>query len=212
VLDARVGDGGQHSGRAGRPTITQGTSDATASTRRPSPAMLTALLALFVALDGSAYAVSRVGPRDIKTGAVGTQAIANNSVRATDIRTAAAASRDVKNNSLTNADIDNSTLRALSATSAARLRGPPTRRTPTTPACSTGSIRQCSPARPAQATPERSRAPSPSTPAPRSRAPSAQSPATTAAASRSRPGASAWAATRSASTDPGDPGSGHVES
>jgi hypothetical protein len=80
--------------------------------------MLTALLALFVALGGSAYAVSTVGPRDIKTGAVGTRAIANNSVRATDIRTAAVTSRDVKDNSLTNADIDNSTLRALSATSA----------------------------------------------------------------------------------------------
>jgi hypothetical protein len=40
--------------------------------------MLTALLALFVALGGSAYAVSTVGPRDIKTGAVGTRAIANN--------------------------------------------------------------------------------------------------------------------------------------
>jgi hypothetical protein len=80
--------------------------------------MLTALLALFVALGGSAYAVSTVGPRDIKTGAVGTRAIANNSVRATDIRTAAVTSRDVKDNSLTNADIDNSTLRALSADTA----------------------------------------------------------------------------------------------
>jgi hypothetical protein len=75
---------------------------------RPSPAMLIALLALFVALGGSAYAVSTVGARDIKSGAVGTRAIANNSVRATDIRTAAVTSRDVKDNSLTNADIDNS--------------------------------------------------------------------------------------------------------
>ena len=80
--------------------------------------MLTALLALFVALGGSAYAAATIGSRDIKTGAVGTRAIANNTIRSADIRNGVVASQDVKDNSLTNADIDNSTLRARSADSA----------------------------------------------------------------------------------------------
>ena len=77
--------------------------------------MLIALLALFVALGGSAYAAAKIGSRDIKTGAVGTRAIANNSIRSGDIRNGVVTSQDVKDNSLTNADIDNTTLSALSA-------------------------------------------------------------------------------------------------
>jgi hypothetical protein len=86
--------------------------------RRPSPAMIVALLALFVALGGSTYAATKIRARDIRTGAVGSRAIANNSIRSSDIRNGVVTGQDVKDDSLTNADIDNTSLRALSATSA----------------------------------------------------------------------------------------------
>jgi hypothetical protein len=86
--------------------------------RRPSPAMIVALLALFVALGGSSYAAVKIGARDITRGAVGTRAIANNSIRSADIHNAAVSGLDVKDDSLTNADIDNANLSALTAKSA----------------------------------------------------------------------------------------------
>jgi hypothetical protein len=86
--------------------------------RRPSPAMIVALLALFVALGGSSYAAVKIGARDIQRGAVGTRAIANNSIRSADIRNATVSGTDVKDDSLTNADIDNANLSAKSAKSA----------------------------------------------------------------------------------------------
>ena len=88
--------------------------------RRPSPAMIVALLALFVALGGSSYAAVKIGARDIQRGAVGTRAIANNSIRSGDIRNATVSGADVKDDSLTNADIDNEHLNAKSAETAAR--------------------------------------------------------------------------------------------
>ena len=91
--------------------------------RRPSPAMIVALLALFVALGGSSYAAIKIGARNIKTGAVGSRAVANNSIRTTDIRNANVTGRDVRDDSLTNADIDNADLRARTATDADTLDG-----------------------------------------------------------------------------------------
>ena len=88
--------------------------------RRPSPAMIVALLALFVALSGSSYAAVKIGARDIQRGAVGTRAIANNSIRSGDIRNATVSGADVKDDSLTNADIDNTNLSAKTA----ETRGP----------------------------------------------------------------------------------------
>jgi hypothetical protein len=87
--------------------------------RRPSPAMIVALLALFVALGGSSYAAVKIGARDIQRGAVGTRAIANNSIRSGDIHNATVSGADVKDDSLTNADIDNANLSAKSAETAA---------------------------------------------------------------------------------------------
>jgi len=77
--------------------------------------MFVALLALFVALGGSSYAAVKIkiSARDIKKGAVGTRAIADNSIR----------SADVRNDSLTNADIDNSNLTAKSADVAGHADG-----------------------------------------------------------------------------------------
>jgi hypothetical protein len=88
--------------------------------RRPSPALIVALLALFVALGGSSYAAVKIGARDIQRGAVGTRAIANNSIRSADIRNATVSGTDIKDDSLTNADIDNANLSAKSAETAAR--------------------------------------------------------------------------------------------
>jgi hypothetical protein len=86
--------------------------------KRPSPAMIVALLALFVALGGSSYAAVKIGARDIKRGAVGTRAIANDSIRSADIHNATVSGADVQDNSLTNADIDNTNLSAQTAESA----------------------------------------------------------------------------------------------
>lgn len=46
--------------------------------RRPSPAILIALLALFVSLSGSAYAVNQIGTKQIKNGAVTKPKLAKN--------------------------------------------------------------------------------------------------------------------------------------
>ena len=83
--------------------------------RRPSPAMIVALLALFVALSGSSYAAVKISARDIKRGAVGTRAVADNAIRSVDIHNATVSGVDVADNSLTNADIDNTNLSAQTA-------------------------------------------------------------------------------------------------
>ncbi|HEX5910099.1 MAG TPA: hypothetical protein VFY44_06365, partial [Thermoleophilaceae bacterium] len=48
--------------------------------------MCVALLALFVAMGGSAYAAKKIRAKDIGTGAVGTRAVKNGSLAGTDIR------------------------------------------------------------------------------------------------------------------------------
>jgi hypothetical protein len=58
--------------------------------RRPSPSLVIALLALFVSLGGTSYAVSKIGSRQI----------ANNSLRSTDLRDNSVQSRDIRNRSL----------------------------------------------------------------------------------------------------------------
>jgi hypothetical protein len=52
----------------------------------PSPAMLVALMALFVALGGSAYAAKKINAKDIRTGAVGTRAVKNRALTSLDLR------------------------------------------------------------------------------------------------------------------------------
>jgi hypothetical protein len=63
---------------------------------RPSHATVVAYVALFVALGGSAYAVSKIGSEDI----------ANNSIRSKDLRNdSAVAGRDVRDDTLTGHEI-----------------------------------------------------------------------------------------------------------
>lgn len=58
----------------------------TTSTRRPSPALVISVLALFVAIGGSAYAASKVGTKDIRAGAITTAKIKNEAVTGPKIR------------------------------------------------------------------------------------------------------------------------------
>ena len=62
--------------------------------RRPSPAMVVALMGLFVALGGSSYAALKVGSKQI----------VNNTIRSKDIRNNQVSTRDVKNGSLLSQD------------------------------------------------------------------------------------------------------------
>lgn len=66
----------------------------------PSPAMCVALLALFVALGGSAYAAKKITAKDIRTGAVGTRAVKNGSLAGTDIRNNSLGPRTIAEQSL----------------------------------------------------------------------------------------------------------------
>lgn len=76
--------------------------------RRPTPGTAIALVALFVALSGTATALpgkNRVDSNDAKRGSIGTRAIADNSVRSADIRTGNVRSSHVLNNSLVSEDV-----------------------------------------------------------------------------------------------------------
>jgi len=62
----------------------------------PSPAMVVALLALFVALGGSAWAVSKVGTKQIKKNAVTASKIRNNAVTGPKIKNGAVTTPKIK--------------------------------------------------------------------------------------------------------------------
>jgi hypothetical protein len=80
--------------------------------RRPSPAMVVALVALFVALGGTSYGVATgsIGSRQIKNNSIRSKDIRNNNVRGKDIRTGTIRSSDVGNGSLTGADVADDSL------------------------------------------------------------------------------------------------------
>jgi hypothetical protein len=71
--------------------------------RRPSPAMVIALVALFVSLSGVSYGVA--------TGFIDSREIKNNDVRSRDIRNNEVRTRDLRNNEIRGIDIRNSTVR-----------------------------------------------------------------------------------------------------
>src|SRR3954447_25663280 len=72
----------------------------TLALRRPSPSMIVALLALFVALGGSSYAALRVGSKQI----------VNNSVRSKDVRNGTLRGKDSGKNTYTGKQIKESSL------------------------------------------------------------------------------------------------------
>jgi hypothetical protein len=70
--------------------------------RRPSPAMIVALVALFVSLSGVSYGVA--------TGFIDSREIKNNEVRSIDVRNNEIRTRDLRNNEARGVDIRNSTV------------------------------------------------------------------------------------------------------
>ena len=78
----------------------------------PSPALVIACIALFVAMGGVSYgfATGSIDSREIKNGAVTTKDLRNNEVRGRDIRNSTILGRDVAFNTLTGSDIKESAL------------------------------------------------------------------------------------------------------
>jgi hypothetical protein len=72
--------------------------------RRPSPAMVIALIALFVSLSGVSYGVA--------TGFIDSREIKNNEIRSLDIRNNEVRSKDIRNNEVRGLDIRNSTIQS----------------------------------------------------------------------------------------------------
>jgi hypothetical protein len=75
-----------------------------AELRRPSPAMIIALIALFVSLSGVSYGVA--------TGFIDSREIKNNEIRSLDIRNNEIRTRDLRNNEVRGIDIRNSTVQS----------------------------------------------------------------------------------------------------
>jgi len=83
--------------------------------RRPSPALVIACIALFVAMGGVSYgfATGSIDSREIRNGGVTTNDLRNNEVRGRDIRNSTIGGRDVAFNTLSGNDIKESGLRQV---------------------------------------------------------------------------------------------------
>jgi hypothetical protein len=71
--------------------------------RRPSPALVIACIALFVALGGVSYGLA--------TGSIDSREIADNTIRSKDVRNNSVYSRDLRNNDVRDIDIRNGTIK-----------------------------------------------------------------------------------------------------
>jgi len=80
------------------------------SSWRPSPAMVVALLALTVALGGSAYAATKIGTKQIKAGAVTAKKIRAGAVTSAKIRTGAVGTEKIAPDAVTGAQLLESSL------------------------------------------------------------------------------------------------------
>ncbi len=80
--------------------------------RKPSPAMVVALIALFVAMGGVSYGVATgtIDSRELKNNTIRSKDIRNSQVYGKDIRNSTIRSSDVRNNDLTGTDINEGTL------------------------------------------------------------------------------------------------------
>jgi hypothetical protein len=91
---------------------------------RPSPAMVVALVALFAALGGSAYAASQIGTKQIKNNAITTSKIKKNAVTAAKIKNGAVTGSKIQLSTLgtvpsaTHATTADSATKAAEATTA----------------------------------------------------------------------------------------------
>jgi hypothetical protein len=92
--------------------------------RLPSPALVVALLALFVALGGGAYAALRVGSKEIVNNSVRSKDVRNGQLRGKDVRDRTLRRADVALDALTGDEIDEAALgRVPSAADAQALAG-----------------------------------------------------------------------------------------
>jgi hypothetical protein len=83
--------------------------------RRPSPALVISIIALFVSIGGIGYAAATIGTNDIKTGAV----------TAKKLRKGAVTTRKIRNEAVTGAKVDEASLGQVpSAASASNLTAP----------------------------------------------------------------------------------------
>jgi hypothetical protein len=64
---------------------------------RPSPAMIVALLALFVALGGVGYAATKIGSAQIRNNSIRSQDIRNGTIRGKDVHRKTIAAKQIKN-------------------------------------------------------------------------------------------------------------------
>jgi hypothetical protein len=93
--------------------------------RRPSPAMVVALVALFVSLGGVSYGVATgfVDSREIKNNTIRTQDIRNNEVRGRDIRNSTIRSVDIGANQVKGPDVLESSLGIVPSATTANSAG-----------------------------------------------------------------------------------------
>jgi hypothetical protein len=97
--------------------------------RRPSPALVVACLALFVALSGFGYAATQlprnsVGAAQLRNGSVVAQKIKKGAVVRTKLATGAVSSAKIANGEVTGADVDEATLGQVpSATNSSSVGG-----------------------------------------------------------------------------------------
>jgi hypothetical protein len=95
--------------------------------KRPSPSLVISILALFVALGGSAYAASKVGTKEIKNKAITSAKIKKNAITTAKIKNEAVTGAKIKEASLgvvpsaVNADNATNATNAVNATSAANF-------------------------------------------------------------------------------------------
>ena len=99
--------------------------------RRPSPALVISIIALFVSLSGVSYGVAtgfidsreiknnEVRSRDIRNNEVRTRDLRNNEVRGIDIRNSTVQGRDIALNTVTGEDLNESTLGKVPSATAA---------------------------------------------------------------------------------------------
>jgi hypothetical protein len=81
--------------------------------RMPSPATLISLVALFVALGGTAYAVATVDSSDVVNNSLKSIDVRNSSLTTSDVKNETLKSSDVRNEALTTSDVKNGSLFAV---------------------------------------------------------------------------------------------------
>jgi hypothetical protein len=89
------------------------------SWRKPSPALVISIIALFVALGGSAYAASKIGTKDIKANAITSAKIKKNAITSAKIKKDAVTGAKIKESSLGPVPNATNATNAVNATNAA---------------------------------------------------------------------------------------------